>query len=247
MNEMLSRWQPTLLSLFRFITGLLLFQYGIAKIFKFPVLPYFANIPPLIVAAGTLELVLGAALMIGLFTRPAAFVLSGLMASAYFVGHVAKSGSLLPLVNGGTLYVDGGRPAPGLFAQTVANLAEVPPTVYFNVPAGYGQLVPTLEGDAEFADRFFARLRLLFNAAAALPAGLRARLEALAARHAPGRDASAILRTDAKPVQDSTWRTPFRDRLSRAGRRACRPRRLRPSPGISRSARKQADTTPRPW
>ena len=91
------------------------------------------------------------------------------------------------LVNGGTLYVDGGRPAPGLFAQTVANLAEVPPTVYFNVPAGYAQLVPALEGDAEFADRFFSRLRLLFNAAAALPAALRARLEALAARHAPGR------------------------------------------------------------
>jgi feruloyl-CoA synthase len=75
-----------------------------------------------------------------------------------------------------------------LFAQTIANLAEVPPTVYFNVPAGYAQLVPALEGDAEFAGRFFSRLRLLFNAAAALPAGLRARLEALAARHAPDRD-----------------------------------------------------------
>jgi feruloyl-CoA synthase len=92
------------------------------------------------------------------------------------------------LANGGTIYVDGGRPAPGLFAQTIANLADVPPTVYFNVPAGYAQLVPALEGDPEFAARFFSRLRLLFNAAAALPAGLRARLEALAARHAPGRD-----------------------------------------------------------
>ncbi len=92
------------------------------------------------------------------------------------------------LVNGGTIYVDGGRPAPGLFARTVANLAEVPPTIYFNVPAGYAQLVPALEGDAEFAARFFSRLRLLFNAAAALPAALRSRLEALAARHAPGRD-----------------------------------------------------------
>jgi feruloyl-CoA synthase len=86
------------------------------------------------------------------------------------------------LVNGGTLYVDAGRPAPGLFAQTVANLAEVPPTVYFNVPAGYAQLVPALEGDPEFADRFFSRLRLLFNAAAALPAGLRDRLGELAVR-----------------------------------------------------------------
>ncbi len=92
------------------------------------------------------------------------------------------------LANGGTVYVDGGRPAPGLFAQTVANLADMPPTVYFNVPAGYAQLVPALEGDAEFAARFFSRLRLLFNAAAALPAALRSRLEALAARYAPDRD-----------------------------------------------------------
>ncbi len=48
-DKMLAKWQPTALSLFRFITGLLLLQYGIAKIFKFPVLPYFANIPPLII------------------------------------------------------------------------------------------------------------------------------------------------------------------------------------------------------
>src|SRR5262245_37866590 len=78
----LSRFQPALLSLFRFITGLLLLQYGIAKIFKFPALPYFADIPPLLYAAGALELVLGAALMIGLFTRISAFVLSGEMAFA---------------------------------------------------------------------------------------------------------------------------------------------------------------------
>jgi feruloyl-CoA synthase len=70
------------------------------------------------------------------------------------------------LTHGGTLYIDAGRPAPGMFAQTVANLAEVPPTVYFNVPAGYAQLVPALEADAEFAGRFFSRLRLMFNAAA---------------------------------------------------------------------------------
>ena len=67
-----------------------------------------------------------------------------------------------------------------MFAQTVANLADVPPTVYFNVPAGYAQLVPALEADAEFAARFFSRLRLMFNAAAALPAGLRDRLAAVA-------------------------------------------------------------------
>jgi putative oxidoreductase len=104
MDQMLSRWQPTALSLFRFITGLLLFQYGIAKIFKFPVLPYFADIPPLIQAAGWIELILGALLMVGLFTRIVAFVLSGEMAAAYFLGHMFKTGApvLHPLNNGGT-------------------------------------------------------------------------------------------------------------------------------------------------
>ena len=100
----LSRFQPALLSLFRFITGLLLFQYGIAKIFKFPAVPYFADIPPLIWTAGALELVLGAALMLGLFTRIAAFILAGEMAFAYFLGHMLKTGTpvFLPLLNGGT-------------------------------------------------------------------------------------------------------------------------------------------------
>ncbi len=88
------------------------------------------------------------------------------------------------LTSGGTLYVDAGRPAPGMFAQTIANLTEVPPTMYFNVPAGYAQLVPALEADPVFAARFFSRLRLMFNAAAALPAALRGRLGELAARSA---------------------------------------------------------------
>jgi putative oxidoreductase len=97
-------YRPHVLSLFRFITGLLLFQYGVAKIFKFPALPNFADIPPLIVAAGALELVLGGLLMIGLFTRISAFILAGEMAFAYFLGHMLKTGApvLLPLNNGGT-------------------------------------------------------------------------------------------------------------------------------------------------
>jgi putative oxidoreductase len=104
MDQTFSKFQPIALSLFRFITGLLLFQYGIAKIFKFPVLAYFANLPPLITAAGWLELVLGALLMIGLFSRIVAFILSGEMAFAYFLGHMFKSGEAvwLPLNNGGT-------------------------------------------------------------------------------------------------------------------------------------------------
>ena len=53
----LADFEPTALSIYRIFTGLLLFQYGVAKILKFPVLPYFANIPPLITAAGAIELV----------------------------------------------------------------------------------------------------------------------------------------------------------------------------------------------
>jgi putative oxidoreductase len=106
MNEnFLAAYRPQLLSLFRFITGLLLLQYGIAKIFKFPVLPYFANIPPLITAAGTIELIGGALLLLGLFTRPVAFILAGEMAFAYFLGHMFKvpdAPVFLPLNNGGT-------------------------------------------------------------------------------------------------------------------------------------------------
>jgi feruloyl-CoA synthase len=88
------------------------------------------------------------------------------------------------LTAGGTLYVDAGRPAPALFGQTVENLTEVAPTIYFNVPAGYAQLAPALEADPALAARFFSRLRLMFNAGAALPAATRDRLTALARRTA---------------------------------------------------------------
>ena len=90
-NKMLAGGEPMVLSIFRIITGLLLFQYGVAKILKFPVLPYFASPPPLIMTAGAIELVLGALLIIGLFTRPVAFILSGEMAFAYFMGHMFKN------------------------------------------------------------------------------------------------------------------------------------------------------------
>jgi feruloyl-CoA synthase len=73
------------------------------------------------------------------------------------------------LANGGSLWIDDGRPAPGLLERTLHNLGDVSPTIYVNVPAGYAALVPALEQDAELAERFFARLRLGFFAAAALP------------------------------------------------------------------------------
>lgn len=107
MDQTFSKFQPLALSLMRFIVGLLLLQYGIAKIFKFPVVPYFANIPPLITVAGTIELVGGALLLLGLFTRPVAFILAGQMACAYFIGHMFKGADpvFLPLLNGGTLAI----------------------------------------------------------------------------------------------------------------------------------------------
>jgi putative oxidoreductase len=103
-NKLLASGEPMVLSLFRIITGLLLFQYGVAKMFKFPVLPYFASLPPLITAAGAIELVLGAMLMVGLWTRPVAFILSGEMAFAYFMGHMFKTPAapvFIPLLSGG--------------------------------------------------------------------------------------------------------------------------------------------------
>jgi putative oxidoreductase len=108
MDQTFSKWQPTVLSLFRFITGLLLLQFGIAKIFKFPAMPYFAELPPLIMVAGALELVLGALLVIGLFTRISAFILAGEMAFAYFMGHMFKNPAepvFLPLLNNGSLAI----------------------------------------------------------------------------------------------------------------------------------------------
>jgi len=73
------------------------------------------------------------------------------------------------IANAGTLWIDDGRPAPGLIERTVRNLADVSPTVYYNVPAGYAALLPFLERDRDLAAAFFARLRLVFFAGAALP------------------------------------------------------------------------------
>jgi feruloyl-CoA synthase len=88
----------------------------------------------------------------------------------------------LAIFNGGTLYIDDGKPVPPLFHRTVSALTSVPPTVYFNVPAGYALLAPRLESDQAFAERFFSRLRFMFYAAAALPDALAHRLRAVAAQ-----------------------------------------------------------------
>jgi len=75
----------------------------------------------------------------------------------------------LVLRNGGTLYIDRGRPVGALFSHTLANLAEVAPTIYFNVPRGFEMLVPALQSQPALREKFFSRLKLLFYAAAGLP------------------------------------------------------------------------------
>jgi feruloyl-CoA synthase len=72
------------------------------------------------------------------------------------------------LYNGGTLYIDDGRPTPEEFETTIANLREIAPTAYFNVPRGYDLLAPRLRADRDLRSRFFSRLGMLFCAAAAL-------------------------------------------------------------------------------
>lgn len=105
MENFMAAWRPQLLSILRIMAGLLMLQYGMGKLLKFPVVPFFAKVElfSLYGLAGTLELVLGALVVIGLFTRFAAFVLSGEMAFAYFMGHAPKG--FYPILNGGDLAI----------------------------------------------------------------------------------------------------------------------------------------------
>jgi feruloyl-CoA synthase len=88
------------------------------------------------------------------------------------------------LARGGTLYVDDGRPTPGLFEATLRNLGDVAPTIYFNVPLGYSLLVRRLADDPVLARAFFRDLRVVFYAGSALPQILWDELRRLAAEHA---------------------------------------------------------------
>ncbi len=87
----LSRWQPQLLAVLRIVVGLLFLEHGLSKFLGFPV-PFPVNpLPPLLMAAGAIELLGGFLVAIGLFTRLAAFIASGEMAIAYWMQHFPKS------------------------------------------------------------------------------------------------------------------------------------------------------------
>jgi feruloyl-CoA synthase len=111
----------------------------------------------------------------------------------------------LVLRNGGTLYIDGGKPVPVLVENTVKNLKEIASTMYFNVPRGYDLLLPYLERDAELRRHFFKDLDVLFYAAASLPQNLWDRLKALAKKENNTRLAmlSAWGSTETSPLATS--------------------------------------------
>lgn|SRR5690242_11817192 len=99
MKFILDRWTPQLLSLLRIVAGFLFVWHGTSKYFHYPV--DFGNVQVFSIMglAGILELVGGALVCVGLFTKPAAFILSGEMAVAYFMFHAPKG--FMPLINGG--------------------------------------------------------------------------------------------------------------------------------------------------
>jgi putative oxidoreductase len=104
-NQWLASGERYILSIFRIVTGLSFFQFGVAKFFKIPPLAMFAKLEPfsLYWNAGIFEFVLGALLIVGLFSRVAAFILCGEMAFAYFIDHFPRG--FIPLLNGGNLAI----------------------------------------------------------------------------------------------------------------------------------------------
>ena len=87
------------------------------------------------------------------------------------------------LAEGGTTWIDDGKPLPGLFDETLRNLREISPTSFANVPAGYAMLATALEKDDALAQKFFRNLNSLAYGGATLPSDLYERMEALAVKH----------------------------------------------------------------
>jgi putative oxidoreductase len=98
-------WAPRILNVLRIVDGLILLQYGTAKLFGWPAVEMFENLKwlSLFGIAGMFELIGGTLLILGLFTRPVAFILSGEMAAAYFIEHFPRS--FFPVQSEGDLAV----------------------------------------------------------------------------------------------------------------------------------------------
>ena len=102
--QSLSKYEPYALAVLRIVTALLFIEHGTAKLLGFPAMPGAGSaggsLPPLILIAAILEVFGGLVILVGIFTRPVAFILSGQMAVAYWMAHVPKGG-FFPLTNGG--------------------------------------------------------------------------------------------------------------------------------------------------
>ncbi len=120
----------------------------------------------------------------------------------------------LVLAHGGTLYIDEGRPAPGLIEKSIRNLREVRPNLYFNVPRGYEMLLPFIEADDALAGDLFAGLRMAFYAGAALPQATWERLQAVASKV---RDEPVWFTTSWGSTETSPSITSAHFKLDRAG------------------------------
>jgi putative oxidoreductase len=103
LDRICAAWSPRVLSVLRIMSALLLLQHGTAKLLGFPIQPQMNNAAMFSMSwnAGVFELIGGALLVLGLFTRPVAFILSGMTAFAYFIAHAPKG--FYPLLNGGEL------------------------------------------------------------------------------------------------------------------------------------------------
>jgi len=129
----------------------------------------------------------------------------------------------LVLRNGGSLYIDEGRPVPGMIEKTVANIRDVKPTLFFNVPKGYEVLIPLLQQDAELAHAFFANLQMVFYAAASLSEVAWVELQKLATKQ--GRD--PLFSTEWGSTETAPANTNVHWRMNRPGNIGI------PMPGVS--------------
>ncbi len=101
LNPTLNAWAPRMLSVLRIMAALVLLQYPFMKLLSFPAAVNFAPFGSLPWIAAVIEIVTGLLILVGFFTRPAAFLLAGTMAAAYFIGHAPRG--FYPVQNGGNL------------------------------------------------------------------------------------------------------------------------------------------------
>jgi feruloyl-CoA synthase len=154
----------------------------------------------------------------------------------------------LVLVNGGSLYIDEGKPMPGAIAATARNLRDIAPTIYFNVPKGFEMLLPYLEADEALRENFFSRLKVLFYAGASVSQHVVTALQSLAVKTTGERIIflSSLGSTETAPLATAcTWET---ERTGNIGLPAPGVElKLVPSEGKLEARLKGANITPGYW